>query len=107
MLYEVIDDDHDDKLFMVLEYVPLGEVMTFDEEKLVYSRNDEQAQVQGHFDEPHAAHFFVDLLHGLAYLHMHHIAHRDLKPENILLDDKGHLKISDFGGELGSPVTAS
>ena len=71
--------------------------MTFDEDKMMYCRNDEQAQVQGHFDEAHAAHFFVDILHGLAYLHMHHICHRDLKPENILLDDKGHLKISDFG----------
>jgi len=96
-LYEVIDDAEDDKLFMILEYVPLGEVMSFDEATLTYRRNDGQAQVQGHFDEAHAAHYFVDILHGLAYLHMHHICHRDLKPENILMDDAGHIKISDFG----------
>ncbi|GMI05349.1 hypothetical protein TrLO_g4117 [Triparma laevis f. longispina] len=97
MLYEVIDDDSDDKLFMVLEYVKKGEIMSFDESLIQYTRNDGLAQVSGHFDEEHASHFFVDLLHGLAYLHMHHICHRDLKPENILLHNDGHVKISDFG----------
>ena len=96
-LFEVIDDPEDDTMFMVLEYVPLGEIMSFEEETLSYVRNDKEAQVEGHFDEMHASHFFVDVLHGLAYLHINHIAHRDLKPENILLDKEGHLKISDFG----------
>ncbi|GMH51482.1 hypothetical protein TrST_g303 [Triparma strigata] len=97
MLHEVIDDDNDDKLFMVLEYVIKGEIMSFDESTLSYTRNDGLAQISGHFDEDHASHFFVDLMHGLAYLHMHHICHRDLKPENILLHSDGHIKITDFG----------
>jgi serine/threonine protein kinase len=53
--------------------------------------------LNGHFDEEHAALYFVDILHGLAYLHQHHIIHRDLKPENILLDSRGIAKLSDFG----------
>jgi serine/threonine protein kinase len=53
--------------------------------------------VDGHFDEYHSALYFVDVMHGLAYLHSHHIIHRDLKPENILLDSRGIARLSDFG----------
>ena len=102
-LYEVTDDPEDNKLYMVIEYieyVSLGEVMSWYPAERLYKRNDSAAQVSGHFDELHASplsHFFVDILHGLAYLHMHHICHRDIKPENILLDAVGHVKIVDFG----------
>jgi len=40
---------------------------------------------------------FLQLLHGVAYLHSLGIAHRDLKPENCLFDATERLKIIDFG----------
>jgi serine/threonine protein kinase len=66
-----------------------------------YAHNDTNKIVgvtaQKYFEEAFAALYFVDVLHGLAYLHRHHICHRDLKPENILLDELGVAKITDFG----------
>ena len=37
------------------------------------------------------------LLRGVNYLHKHGIAHRDIKLENLLMNEKGNLKITDFG----------
>lgn len=103
-LYEVIDSPETDILYMVLEYMPLGEILTFREEDGTFRRSESLRHKQieglvdaGHFDERHAALYIVDILHGLAYLHQHHICHRDLKPENILLSDRGIAKLGDFG----------
>jgi len=105
MLHEVIDSVESDALYIVLEYMPLGEILTFDSEDARFRRRPprvgerivEGVVPDGYFDEKHSALFLVDIMHGLAYLHQHRICHRDLKPENILLDSRGYVKISDFG----------
>ncbi|KAL3229011.1 hypothetical protein RNJ44_02098 [Nakaseomyces bracarensis] len=42
-------------------------------------------------------HIFKQILQGIEYLHDNSILHRDIKGSNILIDNKGSLKITDFG----------
>ena len=46
------------------------------------------------------------LLEGVKYLHDNWVIHRDLKTSNILYNNKGDLKICDFGlaRQYGSPL---
>ena len=51
----------------------------------------------GCFDEGGSKFYSAEIIEALESLHGINIIHRDLKPENILLDDKMHIKITDFG----------
>lgn len=99
-LLQVIDSVESNAFYIILEYLPLGEIMTFDHNTRRFKhrhRDTTGLTRNGYFREDIAAKFFVDVLHGLAYLHRNCIAHCDLKPENILLSNKRIAKISDFG----------
>lgn len=84
------------KIFMVLDYVPGGELFGRLKEEKVFS-------------EKRVKLYAAEILLGLAHLHKLGYIYRDLKPENILVDDKGHLKLTDFGlsRKVGAGVTAT
>ncbi|KAJ5475309.1 hypothetical protein N7539_008375 [Penicillium diatomitis] len=41
--------------------------------------------------------YIAEVVLGVEHLHNRGIVHRDLKPDNLLIDQKGHLKLTDFG----------
>ena len=51
----------------------------------------------GTFDEECTRFYGAEILDTIDYMHAKGVIHRDLKPENVLLDDKMHVKITDFG----------
>ncbi|KAL2916687.1 Chk1 protein kinase [Polyrhizophydium stewartii] len=75
------DDGH---VYIAMEYAASGELFDLIEPDVG-------------IDEELAHLYFQQLVSGMEYLHGMGVSHRDLKPENMLLDNRGNLKISDFG----------
>lgn len=71
-------------LYIVMEYVSGGELFTY--LRTVQNLKSEDAKF-----------YAAQVTLMFAYLHSLNIVYRDLKPENLLIDNKGNLKLTDFG----------
>ncbi|XP_027471519.1 maternal embryonic leucine zipper kinase isoform X6 [Zalophus californianus] len=81
-LYHVLETAN--KIFMVLEYCPGGELFDYiiSQDRL----SEEETRV-----------VFRQIVSAVAYVHSQGYAHRDLKPENLLFDEYHKVKLIDFG----------
>jgi len=50
-----------------------------------------------YFDENTTKFMAACVVEAFGYMHSLNVIYRDLKPENLVLDDKGYLKVTDFG----------
>ena len=74
-----------ENLYIVLDYLP-GKDLRFKIKTL--KRN---------FTEEEIRFIAGNVILGLEYIHSNGIIHRDIKPANLVFDNKGYIRISDFG----------
>lgn len=80
----------DKKIYLILEYAANGEMY-------------KHLQKNKRFSEKLTAMYIGQMAAALKYCHEKHVIHRDIKPENLLVDEKGNLKIADFGWSVHAP----
>lgn len=73
-----------DYLYLVMEYLNGGDCASL-------------IKVLGCLPEDWVKKYLGEVVLGVEHLHSRGIVHRDLKPDNLLIDQKGHLKLTDFG----------
>ena len=71
-------------LYLVLDYLTGGDLRY-------------HISIHQRFNEKETKFFISNIILGLEYIHSKNIIHRDIKPENLVLDNKGYLRITDFG----------
>ena len=74
------------KLYIVSEFMQGGDMFFHLHDGRIITFNNEKTKF-----------YILELVLALEFLHKNNMVYRDLKPENILLDDKGHVKLTDFG----------
>ena len=74
------------KLYMVSEFMQGGDMF--------FHMHDGQIVI---FNNEKTKFYILELVLAIEFLHKKNMIYRDLKPENILLDEKGHVKLTDFG----------
>ncbi|KAL2510329.1 Protein kinase superfamily protein [Forsythia ovata] len=90
---EVVVGSNLDSIFMVMEYMEHDLKALMETMKQPFSQSEVKC-------------LMLQLLEGVKYLHDNWVLHRDLKTSNLLLNNRGELKICDFGlaRQYGSPL---
>ena len=85
--YKYRVDNNNGLIYLIMEYVPGNSIES------IYLN-------KGAFSEGMIQKYVYQLIVGLNYAHKKNIIHRDIKGKNILIDNRGIVKIADFGSAI-------
>jgi len=87
VIVDIFDHSFADNCYIVLEYSPNGTLLDFT--KYLHKHNK--------MTEELAKAIFKNLLDLVNEIHKCNVSHLDLKPENVMFDEKGEMKLMNFG----------
>jgi cell division cycle 2-like protein len=85
-LLDVCIDRERDDVYLVFEYEPIDLADLHDHNNF-----------KPMFSVTEVKRLMLDLFEAMDYLHSSWLIHRDIKMSNLLYDNKGHIKLADFG----------
>lgn len=99
LLFEVINDPDEDRMFLVTEYMAKGPSMWWDNstQEFHFGPSKRDGSGRGPMPVNTARRFALHAALGLQYLHGLGIVHRDIKPDNLLVNSRDQCVISDLG----------
>ena len=84
-----IESYEDDRyMYLIMECVQNGDLFEY-----ITKRYDDGMPLK----ETEVKAIMKMLLQGISHIHSNGVVHRDIKPDNVLINDKGEVKIIDFG----------
>lgn len=93
--------NHPHQIMMLMEFIQGGELWSY-----IYEKTNTVTRCQaGGFEMPAVKFYSANVILAFKHIHSRGIAYRDLKPENLLMDNKGYLKMIDFGFAKKFPYT--
>lgn len=86
-----------ENLYLVMDLLTGGDLRFHISRKKKFSEQQTSNNLLIYFKPIQTEFFIACIMLSLEYVHTNGILHRDIKPENLVFDNKGFLRVTDFG----------
>lgn len=84
-------------IIKVTDFIDEGDVVAFVMEFAEGVTLKEYIDRKGRLKDEEIRSIFAQMLDAVGYVHDQRLVHRDIKPSNFMIDDRGKIKLMDFG----------